>query len=281
MKNVYKTKYQNFNVFIINDGMDKETIKEFKKTSYENCELINYPERLGKTKCMNNFLAKTNSEYIIFSDVDTFTEAKQGSVYSKGGEVIVPGSGETAEDISIASVVENFQLINKVYIPKYIFPLSKCLFSGINLLLTMIPWFLIILLSYFGLGKFTCYINVYYLLIPFILILLFLFTVGVSFILSTISVFLRDMFYIYGILLTIWQYFTPIFYSVSMLPENLQKLFILNPLYLYIDSIRSIVLYSQMPSAFNLIMGSIIAVIVLVLGMYVFKKKQYEFIYYI
>ena len=42
----------------------------------------------------------------IISDVDTFTEAKQGSVYSKGGEVIVPGSGETAEDISIASVVE-------------------------------------------------------------------------------------------------------------------------------------------------------------------------------
>lgn len=74
LKNVYKTKYQNFNVFIINDGMDKETIKEFKKTSYENCELINYPERLGKTKCMNNFLAKTNSEYIIFSDVDTFTK---------------------------------------------------------------------------------------------------------------------------------------------------------------------------------------------------------------
>ena len=42
----------------------------------------------------------------VISDVDTFTVAKQGSVYSKGGEVIVPGSGETAEDISIASVVE-------------------------------------------------------------------------------------------------------------------------------------------------------------------------------
>ena len=43
----------------------------------------------------------------VISEVDTFADAKSGSVYSKGGEVIVPGSGETAEDISIASVVEN------------------------------------------------------------------------------------------------------------------------------------------------------------------------------
>ena len=42
----------------------------------------------------------------IISDVDTFADAKSNSVYSKGGEVIVPGSGETAEDISIASVVK-------------------------------------------------------------------------------------------------------------------------------------------------------------------------------
>ena len=42
----------------------------------------------------------------VITDVDTFAEAKSGSVYSRGGEVIVPASGETAEDISIASVVE-------------------------------------------------------------------------------------------------------------------------------------------------------------------------------
>ena len=42
----------------------------------------------------------------VISEVDTFVDEKKGSVHSKGGEVIVPGSGETAEDISIASVVE-------------------------------------------------------------------------------------------------------------------------------------------------------------------------------
>ena len=47
----------------------------------------------------------TNYETVI-SNVDTYTEEKKGSVFSKGGEVIVPASGETAEDISVASVVE-------------------------------------------------------------------------------------------------------------------------------------------------------------------------------
>ena len=47
----------------------------------------------------------TNYETVI-SDVDTYANEKKGSVYSRGGEVIVPASGETAEDISVASVIE-------------------------------------------------------------------------------------------------------------------------------------------------------------------------------
>ena len=62
----------------------------------------------------------------------------------------------------------NFSLINKVYIPKYIFPISKCLFVGINFLLTLIPWVGIILLSYVGLGEYTCHININYLFLPYI-----------------------------------------------------------------------------------------------------------------
>ena len=73
-----------------------------------------------------------------------------------------------ASSNAMTSVVDNFSLINKVYIPKYIFPISKCLFIGINFLLTLIPWFGIILLSYLGLGEYTCHISVYFLLLPYI-----------------------------------------------------------------------------------------------------------------
>lgn len=186
-----------------------------------------------------------------------------------------------ASNTAMSSVVSNFSLINKVYIPKYIFPLSKCLFVGINFLLTLIPLLLIVLLSYVGLGGYVCHINIYYLILPYIFICLFLFTVGISFIISTISVFLRDMFYIYGILLTIWQYFTPIFYSIDILPIKLQTLFKLNPLYLFISSARDIIVYGNMPSLLNLLLCGLVSIFFALIGIIIFRNKQDKFIYYV
>ena len=186
-----------------------------------------------------------------------------------------------ASNSAMSSVVGAFGLINKVYIPKYIFPLSKCLFVGINFLLTLVPWLLIIVLSYFGLGQYTCHINWYYLLLPYIFACLFLFTVGISFILSTVSVFLRDMFYIYGIVLTLWTYLTPIMYDISIISERIQKIFKLNPMYHYINFIREIILYHRLPSAQSFLVCGGSAIIVLIIGLIVFKKNQDKFIYYV
>lgn len=186
-----------------------------------------------------------------------------------------------ASNLAMTSVVHNFTLINKIYIPKYIFPLAKCLFVGINLLLNLVPWFLIIILTQFGLGNHPASINFYYLILPLIFICLVMFTVGMGFFLSCVSVFLRDVFYIYGIILTIWQYFTPIFYSIEIIPVKLQFLFEFNPLYQYLTAARSIVLYGQCPSALNLILCVVYAVLALVVGCLVFKKNQDKFIYYI
>lgn len=186
-----------------------------------------------------------------------------------------------ASSQAMTSVVENFTLINKVYIPKYIFPISKCLFVGIDFLLTLIPWLAIIALSYVGLGEFTCHFNIYYLIIPFIFFFMFLFAVGIGLLLSCLSVFLRDIFHIYGIVLTLWNYLTPVFYSIEILPESLQVLMKFNPLYQFITSVRTIVLYGKMPSLLSLLAVVISGVSMLLLGAFVFKKKQDKFIYYI
>lgn len=218
---------------------------------------------------------------IVFSQMFKFKmEGVNYLVYLMTGLIMFNYFSE-ASSSAMSSVVMNFSLINKVYIPKYIFPLSKCLFVGINFLLTLIPWLLIIILSYFGFGGFTCHINGYYLLLPYIFICLFMFTVGISFVISTVSVFLRDMFYIYGILITIWQYFTPLFYGITMLPTELQNVFKFNPLYIFINSARDIVLYAKMPAISDLIAGGLIGIITLVLGSILFKSKQDKFIYYI
>lgn len=186
-----------------------------------------------------------------------------------------------ASNTAMASVVVNFGLINKVYIPKYVFPISKCLFVGINFLLTLIPWVGIILLSYIGLGDYTCHININYLILPYIFLCLFIFTIGISLFLSCISVFLRDVFYIYGIVLIMWNYLTPVFYSIEIIPKGLQTFFKLNPLYHFLTSARQIVLHETAPSLSTLLLLAGIAFGMLALGAIVFKKNQDKFIYYV
>ena len=211
---------------------------------------------------------------IVFSNVFKFsTPGVNYLVYLMSGLIMFNYFSE-ASNLAMSSVVANFSLINKIYIPKYIFPLSKCLFVGINFLLTLIPLYIIIFAT--GTG-----INMFHLLLPFAFICLFMFTLGMGLILATISVFLRDMFYIYGIILMTWTYLTPIMYDISLISTKLQPFFKLNPLYHYINFAREIILYNRIPQPFTWAVCLISASLVLVLGIIVFKKNQDKFIYYV
>lgn len=218
---------------------------------------------------------------IVFSQMFKFQqEGTNYLVYLMTGIVMFSYFSE-ASNSAMTSVVDNFSLINKVYMPKYIFPLSKVLFVGINFMLTLIPWLLIIFLTQFGLGKYPASINIYYLELPYIFLCLIIFTTGMGLLLSSTSVLLRDIWYIYGIVLTIWNYFTPVFYNMSILPLKLQTIFKFNPLYQFINSVRNIVLNGQGLSLLNAGVLAFCAIAMLAIGMIVFKKNQDKFIYYI
>ena len=211
---------------------------------------------------------------IVFTNVFKFsTPGVNYLVYLMSGLVLFNYFNE-ASNLAMSSIVANFSLINKVYMPKYIFPLSKCIFVGINFLLTLIPLYAIIFIT--GTG-----VNIHHLLLPYVFLCLFLFTVGMGFILATISVFMRDMFYIYGVLITLWTYLTPIMYDVAIIPEKFQFFMKLNPMYWFLDFARQIILYNQVPGINCFIYCAIIALSFLFAGMYIFKKKQDKFIYYV
>lgn len=216
---------------------------------------------------------------IVFSQMFKFkVEGINYLVYLMTGLIMFNYFSE-ASNSAMTSVVMNFGLINKVYIPKYIFPLAKCLFVGINFVLTLIPWLILIFVSRWMADP--CYFNAWYILLPYIFLCMFLFTVGISLFLSCVSVFLRDMFYIYGIILTIWNYFTPVFYSIEILPAKLQTIFMLNPLYQFLTAARTIVLTGNCPSLFNLVVIGLWGIGMLIFGSIIFKKNQDKFIYYI
>ena len=108
-----------------------------------------------------------------------------------------------------------------------------------------------------------------------------MFTLGVSLILATISVFLRDMFYIYGVLISLWMYLTPIMYDIAIIPSGLQILFKFNPLYWFCVFVRDVILYNQMPYPNVWLYCAVFGVGFLLFGIYIFRKKQDKFIYYV
>ena len=211
---------------------------------------------------------------IVFSNVFKFsTPGVSYLAYLLSGLVMFNYFSE-ASNLAMSSVVANFSLLNKIYIPKYIFPLSKCLFVGINFLLTLIPLYVVLFAT--GTG-----INIYHIFLPYAFLCLFMFTLGMGFILSAVSVFLRDMFYIYGIVIMMWTYLTPIMYDISTISPTLQPFLKLNPLYHYINFAREIILYGRIPQPFTWLTCIVSAVVVLIIGVVVFKKTQDKFIYYV
>lgn len=211
---------------------------------------------------------------IVFSNVFKFSTPDVNYLaYLLSGLVMFNYFSE-ASNLSMSSVVANFGLLNKIYIPKYIFPLSKCLFVGINFLLTLVPLYIVLFAT--GTG-----INLYHIFLPYAYLCLFMFTLGMGFILSAVSVFLRDMFYIYGIIVMMWTYLTPIMYDINMISANLQPWLKLNPLYHYINFAREIILYGRIPQPFTWITCLVSSVAVLLIGVIVFKKTQDKFIYYV
>ncbi len=212
---------------------------------------------------------------IVFTNVFKFTTPGVNYLSYLMSGLIMFNYFSEASNLAMSSVVANFGLINKVYMPKYIFPLSKCIFVGINFLLSLIPLYVILLAT--GTG-----INIYHLMLPFAYLCLFLFTLGFGLILSTIAVFLRDMFYIYGVMISLWTYMTPIMYDISIIDNPyLSILFKCNPMYWFIYFARRIMLYNTIPEINAWIFSAAFGIGFLLLGIVVFKKNQNKFIYYV
>ena len=211
---------------------------------------------------------------VVFSNVFKFsTPGVSYLAYLLSGLVMFNYFNE-ASNLSMSSVIANFPLINKIYIPKYIFPLSKCLFVGINFLLTLIPLYVVLLAT--GTG-----VNIYHVFLPYVFVCLFMFTLGFGLILSSATVFLRDILYIYGIIIMLWTYLTPIMYDINVISPALQPFLKLNPMYHYINFEREIMLYGRIPQPFTWGICLASSVAILFIGMIVFKKTQDKFIYYV
>jgi ABC-type polysaccharide/polyol phosphate export permease len=170
------------------------------------------------------------------------------------------------------NLVWGSSLLKRIYIPRTIFALSVLGNGIINLGLSLIPLILIM----FVMGQ---PITWTFLLLPFAILLLAMFTLGLSLFLSTIAVYFVDMVEIFRVLTQAWFYLTPIIYPFEFVPPWFQSFLILNPMTWMVSIFRSLIFLGELPSLQVVVVATAVSVFTLLIGWWLFTRKADEFAY--
>ena len=176
---------------------------------------------------------------------------------------------------ALKSIRRNSGMIKKVYVPKYMYPVSSVISGYIIFVLS-----LIVLVVVGGILRVKPTVYLFQAVVP--LVLLFFMTLGVSMILATLAVFFRDLEYLWSIALMLIMYASAIFYHVDDLNKPyIERLLKLNPLYALILNFRNTVLYGKELDGEALLVAAVFSLFCVVAGCYLFYRKQDNFILHI
>lgn len=178
-----------------------------------------------------------------------------------------------ATTLAMTAVIQASDLIKKVYIPKYIFPMEKCLFSFINMLFSFVAVIVVMLIL-----KAQFYATFLLFWIPMLYALIF--AIGLGLFLASATVFFRDIMHLYSVVTVAWMYLTPIFYPMDILPDFMFKVMSFNPLYHFVLYFRALIMQGHIPDLRTNLICMGFSAIMLILGALFFKKNQDKFILY-
>ena len=177
-------------------------------------------------------------------------------------------------NMAMYSVLQNGALIKKVYIPKFIFPISRVLSSFVTMSFSLVAILIVMLFT----RSQVCW-TILLFWVP--LVFLFVFCCGIGLILSALATYFRDVTHLYGVLTLAWMYATPIFYDPSILPDIVRCVLEWNPMYHFITFFRQLIVYGQIPGWNVWLICICSSGAVLAVGLAVFRKLQRNFILYI
>ncbi len=176
----------------------------------------------------------------------------------------------TSLQISTGSIVANKDLVKKIYFPRVVLPISVVTANLMNMIFSFAVVIPALLLS--GIG-----INACILYLPLIMLIEYIMALGFSILFSALNVYFRDLEHLLGIILMAWFYFTPIVYSIDMIPPAYMKLFKLNPITPVILAYREILYFKRPPDMKALGISLLIGVVLLFIADKVFYKLQKNF----
>lgn len=170
------------------------------------------------------------------------------------------------------AIIYQENLIKKIYFPRIILPIAFVTSAFINMLLTFIVIFAVLLISGYGINISAIWF------LPLIMLVEYLLALGISVLVSALTVFFRDLEYILGILTMAWMYLTPILYTVDMVPEEFRTLFQLNPMTPIIIAYREILYYKRVPQVSTLLHAVGMGIFFIVFGSVIFQHLQKKFV---
>ncbi len=206
---------------------------------------------------------------IVFSNLFKF-DIENYPVYILSGQVIYNFFNESTTS-AMSAIINNASLLKKVYIPKYMFVLSRILSSIINVLASHCALLIVMIFTRVEVSW-----TMIFFFIP--MVFLALFCLGIGLILSAASVKFRDIIHLYGVFTTAFMYMTPVIYALSLLPEWLYVIVRANPITNYLMMYRDLMLNGTFMSMSTFIIGVVEAFAALLIGLVFFAKRQDTFI---
>ena len=168
------------------------------------------------------------------------------------------------------SVSSSPNLVKKVIFPLEVLPLSQVCSTFINGL----AWFILL---FIGSWQILGFVGWTMLLLPVVLVPFVVFTLGISYIVASLGVFIRDTQYVVGVVLQVLFFATPIFYPISAVPERFRIYLEMNPLTVFIEQARNVFLYGHLPDWQFLGVATAVSVVVLQLGFFFFVRTKRGF----
>jgi len=172
---------------------------------------------------------------------------------------------------AMGSIFGNEGVIKKIYVPKYVFPLTKVVSAAVNMGFVFLAFLIMLLFS--GVP-----FNLTMFLMPIPMIYTFVFALGIAMLISSLAVFFRDITHLWGVLMTLLFFLTPIMYPVEMVPYWLEPFYWFNPIVHFVQYFRHVAMWGTIPGLWENMICIGFALSSLCIGTYVFMINQDKYI---
>ena len=168
-------------------------------------------------------------------------------------------------------IINNAEMVKKIYFPREVLVISEVTAKLVNMLLSFIVMALFLVATRIG-------FSIQLVIFPVAIIIEYLFILGLSLIVSSLTVYLRDLEYVINVALMAWIWGTPVMYTADGITNNLYRTLLLcNPMTAIINNYQSILYYHRWPTMWGLLIPFIESIVILIIGAVIFVKGKKRF----